>query len=395
MGAFDGAESCDLIGLYMLHLLATEIPELVEAGLFRDDGLCVSDATTRLTEKLRQKIVKVFQDNGLGTTSVANGTQVQFLDVTLDLKNENYKPYIKPGDKPIYVHSQSNHPPTILQNVPLSINKRLSKISENEEIFNAAAPLYQAELNRNGYNHSLKFDPNATTNRRKKRARKNIYFNPPYSINVKTNIGAKFLRLIDLHFPPGSLLQPLLNRRKIKLSYRCLPNMKVAISKHNFKVLNQKKDDPPPKCNCRDPTNCPLPGKCTTESVVYRATVTTNSSEEKYVGLTANTFKERFSKHKQDLAKPEGRTNTTLAGHVWQLKDRGTEFQLNWEVVCRAAPFSPISKTCNLCTAEKWNILFHPENATLNKRQDIFNHCRHRERMLIVKKIRRLRNNGR
>ena len=171
--------------------------------------------------------------------------------------------------------------------------------------------------------------------------------------------------------------------------------MKVVISKHNFKVLNQKKDDTPPKCNCRDLTNCPLPGKCTTESVVYRATVTTNSSEEKYVGLTANTFKERFLKHKQDLAKPDGRTNTTLAGHVWQLKDRGTEFQLNWEVVCRAAPFSPISKTCNLCTAEKWNILFHPENATLNKRQEICNHCRHRERMLIVKKIRRLRNNGR
>ena len=61
MGAFDGAESCDLIGLYMLHLLATENPELVEAGLFRDDGLCVSDATTRLTEKLRQKIVKDFR----------------------------------------------------------------------------------------------------------------------------------------------------------------------------------------------------------------------------------------------------------------------------------------------------------------------------------------------
>ena len=39
MGAFDGAESCDLFWLYMLHILATEIPELVEAGLFRDDGL--------------------------------------------------------------------------------------------------------------------------------------------------------------------------------------------------------------------------------------------------------------------------------------------------------------------------------------------------------------------
>ena len=70
----------------------------------------------------------------------ANLTQVQFLDVTLDLKNEIFKPYIKPGDKPIYVHSKSNHPPAILKNIPLSINKRLSKISANKDIFDAAVP---------------------------------------------------------------------------------------------------------------------------------------------------------------------------------------------------------------------------------------------------------------
>ena len=136
------------------------------------------------------------------------------------------------------------------------------------------------------------------------------------------------------------------------------------------------------------------PGRCTTPNLVYRATVTTSSSVEKYVGLTANTFKERYSKHKQDLAKPDGRTSTTLAGHVWDLKDSQTDFQLKWEVVCRAAPFSPTSRACNLCTAEKWNILFDPKNATLNKRLEIFNHCRHKERMLIVKKVRRLRKPG-
>ena len=109
MGAWDGAESCDLVGLYLLHLVTSEVKDL-EMGLYRDDGLCVSSATPRLTEKLRQKIVQIFQRNGLGTTSTANLTQVQFLDVTLDLKNEIFKPYIKPGDKPIYVHSKSNHP---------------------------------------------------------------------------------------------------------------------------------------------------------------------------------------------------------------------------------------------------------------------------------------------
>ena len=79
MGAFDGAESCDLIGLYLLHLLTTNIENIV-VGLYRDDGLCVSNATPRLTEKLRQKIVKIFKDNDLGTTSAANLQQVLTLE---------------------------------------------------------------------------------------------------------------------------------------------------------------------------------------------------------------------------------------------------------------------------------------------------------------------------
>ena len=35
----------------------------------------------------------------------------------------------------------------------------------------------------------------------KKRKRNIIWLNPPYSMNVKTNIVRKFLQLIDKHFP--------------------------------------------------------------------------------------------------------------------------------------------------------------------------------------------------
>jgi hypothetical protein len=271
----------------------------------------------------------------------------------------------------------------------------LSKISANKEIFDEASPLYQAELTKNGYQYTLEFDPTATTNRRRTRTRKVIYFNPPYSINVKTNIGAKFLRLIDYHFPPGSPLHPLVNRKRVKLSYRCLPNLKTQIAKHNFKILNQEKHDPPPTCNCQDKPKCPLPGKCTMKSLVYRATVaaTGTSTEKKYVGLTANTFKQRYGGHKQDFSKPGNRTKSTLAGHIWNLQDKNEEPKVNWEVVCRAAPFSSTTGVCNLCTSEKWHIIFKSENATLNRRQELFNHCRHKERLLIVDS-RRLRKRG-
>ena len=156
MGSYDGAECCDLIGLFLLDQLANRIKE-IKTGLFRDDRLAVAETTNRNLEKLRQKIVVIFGEFGLKITSTANLKVVQFLDVTLDLRNEVFKPYIKPGDRPLYVNSQSNHPASILKNIPLAVNKRLCKISANKEIFEAAAPLYQAELNRAGYKHKLEF----------------------------------------------------------------------------------------------------------------------------------------------------------------------------------------------------------------------------------------------
>ena len=85
----------------------------MEAGKYRDDGLGVAETTARNLEKIRQKIVQVYGEYGLKITSTANLKVVTFLDVTLDLANEWYKPFIKPGDRPLYVNSKSNHPPLI------------------------------------------------------------------------------------------------------------------------------------------------------------------------------------------------------------------------------------------------------------------------------------------
>jgi hypothetical protein len=86
---------------------------------------------------------------------------VNFLDVTLDLAKNEYKPFWKPGDKPVYVHSQSNHPPQVLQNIPAGIEMRLVQISCNEEVFNTAVPDYHKELDRCGYKHKLTYNQHA------------------------------------------------------------------------------------------------------------------------------------------------------------------------------------------------------------------------------------------
>jgi len=115
--------------------------------------------------------------------------------VTFDLTSGSYKPYIKPNNKLLYVHQQSNHPPALLKNTPLNINKRLINISSSKEVFDAAIAPYQKALNESGYDHKLTYHPEAQQTTRNKRKRKpNITsYNPPWNSNLKTNLGKKFL----------------------------------------------------------------------------------------------------------------------------------------------------------------------------------------------------------
>ena len=63
-------------------------------------------------------------------------------------------------------------------------------------------------------------------------------------------------------------------------------------------------------------------------------------------------------------------TETALSGHVWKLKERNLESSVQFEVVDRAQPYSPVSGVCNLCTLEKYYILFG--NPSLNKHNEVF-----------------------
>ena len=133
----------------------------IEAGLYRDDGLAATSASARQTENLKKKIAAVLKSHGLSTTIEANHKVVDFLDVIFNLDEGSFKPYTKPNSTPLYVHSQSNHPPSIIKNIPVNVNKRLSSISSDEKMFNSAAPIYQQALEKSGYSYKLKFDPNA------------------------------------------------------------------------------------------------------------------------------------------------------------------------------------------------------------------------------------------
>ena len=210
-------------------------------GLYRDDGLAAFNGTPQEIEKIKKGICNVFCDNDLKITVEANTTKVNSLDVTLDLTSGKYYPYTKEGNIPLYVHTKSNHPPTILKNIPESIDKRLSEISSDKECFDNPKPIYQEALNKSGYRYNLSFNATLNQTPRPLRDRKqNItWFNPPYSKNVETNVGKCFLSLIDMHFPKSNPLHKIFNRYTLKLSYSCMGNIKTIISNHNKAVISK------------------------------------------------------------------------------------------------------------------------------------------------------------
>ena len=159
--------------------------------------------------------------------------------------------------------------------------------------------------------------------------------------------------------------------------------MGAQVAKHNAKLLKNSEgatSRPPPKCNCQTSKvkDCPLPGRCNQEGVVYQATVTNSRGDtENYVGLAKN-FKKRYGKHKASMLKKTPENSTTLSSYFWDETEAGRNPKITWNILEANIPtFSSVTKICRLCLREKINIAFNPHLATLNSRNEIFGHCRH------------------
>jgi hypothetical protein len=272
------------------------------------------------------------------------------------------------------------------------VNRRLTKISSCKEVFDAAKTPQQEALNRSGYKHVLEYAPTQEIGPKKKNRKKSVtWFNPPFSLNVMSKVGKEFLTLLDNSFPPSNPLHKLFTRQTVKISYKRMPNMAQAVAGHNSKLM---REDRPlveqPGCNCRGgPQTCPVGGKCQTSCVVYEATVTETQSgnKETYTGVTSRTFKRRLYEHNADMRKQDGRSKTCLSAHTWSLKDDGIDFNVTWKLKDRATAFNPITKKCRICLKEKSHILYKADGASLNKRSEIFNTCRHRTQKLLENKM--------
>ena len=197
--------------------------------MYRDDGLAVFRNTSGpANERIKKDIQKIFKDKGLDIIIKCNLKIVDYLDLTFKLNDGSYRPFRKPNDTPNYIHKESNHPPSILKTLPsmIEIEKRISDLSATKEIFESAKPYYEEALRKSGFDTKLHFvPPEQNRGKRKNRQRNIIYFNPPYSKNVKTKVAEEFLKLIDKHFHVRHKYRKLFNRNNLKVSYSTMPNM--------------------------------------------------------------------------------------------------------------------------------------------------------------------------
>lgn len=388
MGSYDGAEVCELVGLLILSELS-KIKEVHKIGLYRDDGLSViRNLSGGKVERIKKKICEVFRHLGLKITIEANLKIVNFLDITLNLQNGKYSPYKKPNDHPIYVHYQSNHPPAIIKHIPASVSKRLSSLSSDQGIFKKAAPYYEAALKESGYTEKLAYmSDKETTKKTRKRKRKIIWFNPPFSKNVQSNIGRQFLNLLAKHFPPESKLHKIFNKGTVKVSYSCMKNMTSVVKSHNNKIINMNnnQDATAKLCNCRNKDACPLNGNCLVNSVVYKATVTSSKEDPKaYIGLTENAFKTRYGNHKQSFNNRCKANSTELSKYIWHLKETNSEYDIKWSILSSASAYTNATKKCDLCLTEKLLITNETKQNLLNKRSELISKCRHENKYYLA-----------
>ena len=168
--------------------------------LFRDDSLAIfRNKSGAQLEKAKTKLQRLLKEYNLEIAAESNQKIVNYLGITLNLKDGAFRPDHKPGDQMQYIHTESNHPPNNIKHIPASIAMHLSNLYSTETIFKELTTHYKNNLRQSGYNKKLTYKPTGTNHgRHSKHKRKIIWFNSSFSNNISIKIGKSLLSLLDL-----------------------------------------------------------------------------------------------------------------------------------------------------------------------------------------------------
>ena len=142
---------------------------------------------------------------------------VDFLDVTLNLNNGIFKPFSKNNSAPTYVNIDSNHPRSLLKQIPNAVKQRINRLSLCKRIHEESKSIYDEAFKNSGFQGRLEYvnlvksesngnnscgtgalvkvgDTNNNHSNRRGKNRKVIWSNPPFCKHTNINILPK---------PPG------------------------------------------------------------------------------------------------------------------------------------------------------------------------------------------------
>ena len=142
----------------MLYLVGKKY-DSKNIGLYRDDGPATFKNVSRsASEKMKKQLQSLFKQKGLQIIIKCNSKIINYLDVTLNLNDGSCRPYRKPNDETHYIHTQSDHSPSITKELPRSIEKRLSQLSSSKDIFYETTLYYGQCLASCGYKEKLTYE---------------------------------------------------------------------------------------------------------------------------------------------------------------------------------------------------------------------------------------------
>ena len=132
MGSNDRAETCELVGLFLLYSIGEKLNK-DNIDFNRDDGLAYfKNNNGHQNDKIRKELIKIFQTHGLKLKIKCNLKGTDYLHITFDLNTGSYRPYRKTNNHTRYINTKSNHPPYILKQIPAAISKQISINSSNK-----------------------------------------------------------------------------------------------------------------------------------------------------------------------------------------------------------------------------------------------------------------------
>ena len=142
MGGYNSAQIADLVDLYILDTFS-RIVDPIQLDLYHDDKiLYIPNSFGPKCSSIQKRIIRVFRFLGFKIEISSNIKVANFLDVTLNLSDKSYRPFLKTDQYPSNINVNSNHPNSIIKQVPEAVNMRISRLSSNKKIFHESSKIY-------------------------------------------------------------------------------------------------------------------------------------------------------------------------------------------------------------------------------------------------------------